>query len=183
MIIPTMSVSSQTNAPARAFTLMELVVVMSIISIVTAIAAPRYFNSLQSYRVKSAAQRVHADLEYAQMKAKSTSSSRTVQFKPNTNRYSIAGEAGLKDSSTSYIVYLGEAPYHAGIHSIDLGGDKQITFDGYGNPDTNGVIILGAGSFRAAVMIDMETRKITIEPVDADLVILMLDKGLIAAID
>jgi prepilin-type N-terminal cleavage/methylation domain-containing protein len=53
-----------------AFTMVELVIVVMIISIVTAVAAPTFFESLLYHRVESAAHRLKADIELARHTAR-----------------------------------------------------------------------------------------------------------------
>ena len=60
---------------------------MAIIVIVAAIATPRYANALTRYRAEAAARRVAADFQLARRTAKSTSSSRTVQFDAVNHSY------------------------------------------------------------------------------------------------
>ena len=83
---------------AFGFSLMELVLVMSIISILSAIAAPRYIGSIQNYRVKAAAKRIQVDLEYARTRAKSISMSKTVAFDVANDNYTISSESALDRS-------------------------------------------------------------------------------------
>src|SRR5688500_9245400 len=64
----------QTRA-ALGFTLIEIVMVLFIMAIVAAMAAPRYSQAIARYRLESAAGRVAADLEYARALARSTSTS------------------------------------------------------------------------------------------------------------
>ena len=47
----------------RAFTIIELVIVVLIMSIFAAVAAPTFLDSLLFHRVESAARRVKADLD------------------------------------------------------------------------------------------------------------------------
>ena len=58
-----------------AFTFIELVIVLLVMGILTAVAAPKFFDSLLFHRVESAARRVKADLELARTQARLTSAS------------------------------------------------------------------------------------------------------------
>lgn len=162
---------------------MELLLVIVIIAVITTIATPRYMSSLQNYRVKTAAQRVVTDLEYARNKAKSISASCTVRFSDIGEEYSIVGEVALNDPNSSYVVRLNDPPYLSTIRSLDLGGDGEIIFNGFGYPDADGVIILRSGSKQLAVEINAATGAITIERVDQAKVLALAAKGLVVAID
>lgn len=168
----------QRKRPSCAFTLVELVMVMAIIGIITATAVPRYMSSILNYRVKAAAQRVAMDLEFARSRAKASSSSRTVEFIVNGARYKIPEEKMFNDPLVSYSVSLRDNPYQTYLHSIDLGGDLEMTFDGFGQPDADGVIILRAGDAYKAILIDGTTGEISVEEIDSDLVAKLSDKGL-----
>ena len=50
---------------SRAFTLVELVIMVLLLGIVAGTAGPKYVESLAYYRVQAAAQRVAADLRLA----------------------------------------------------------------------------------------------------------------------
>ena len=52
------------------FSLFELLIAMSVIAIIAAVAVPRYASSVGRYRAESAARRVAADLTLAQAKAR-----------------------------------------------------------------------------------------------------------------
>ena len=139
------------------FTLIDLIVVMAIIAIVAAIATPRYANALTRYRAEAAARRVAADFELARQTAKSTSSSRTVKFDAVSDSYVIPNVRELDTAGTMYRVQLQDPPYQAQIVSVDLGGDWEITFDGFGMPDSGGFIIVRAGDYQYTVVVDPET--------------------------
>lgn len=141
----------------RSFTLIDLVMVVVVISIVAAIAAPRYANALVRYRADAAARRIIADIRLAQQTAKTTSSSRTIIFDTTNHAYSISNVRALDGPSMTYVVRLGEPPYLARIASVDIGGDAKLTLDGYGVPDSGGVIKLQVGDETRIVTIDPET--------------------------
>ncbi len=139
------------------FTLLDLVVAMAIIVIVAAIATPRYANALTRYRAEAAARRVAADFQLTRQTAKSTSSSRTVEFDAVDDSYVIPNVRELDTAGTTYHVQLQDPPYQAQIVSVDLGGDWEITFDGFGMPDSGGFVIVQAGDYQYTVVVDPET--------------------------
>ena len=139
------------------FTLLDLMMAMAVIAIVAAIATPRYANALTRYRAEAAARRVVADLALARQTAKSTSSSRTVEFDAADDSYVIPNVRELDTTGTLYRVQLQDPPYQAQIVSVDLGGDAKLTFDGFGIPDSGGFVIVQAGDYQYTVVVDPET--------------------------
>ena len=127
------------------FSLFELVLVLSIMGIVAAIAVPRYARSVAAYRAEAAARRVGADLMLARAKAKAASSPRTVTFNTAAGTYTVAGLRSLDDGNAPYTVDLRAAPYHAIIEYADFGGAPQAQFDMYGTLVWDGKVIVRAG--------------------------------------
>src|SRR5438309_4389160 len=103
----------------RAFSLIELCLVIAIIAVVSAIALPRYSNGIYNYRALVAAKRVAADLQMAQTRARMSSASRVVTFTLSSSSYQIAGEADLKSAGSTYTVALTESPYRSTLSSVD----------------------------------------------------------------
>ena len=139
------------------FTLLDLVMAMAVIVIVAAIATPRYANALTRYRAEAAARRIIADIGLAQQTAKTASSSRTIIFDTTNHAYSISNVRALDGQSMTYVVSLREPPYLARIASVDMDGDGQLTFDGFGIPDSGGFVIVQAGDYQYTVVVDPET--------------------------
>ena len=139
------------------FTLLDLIMAMAVIAIVAAIATPRYANALTRYRAEAAARRVVADLALARQTAKSTSSSRTVEFDAADDSYVIPNVRELDTAGTLYRVQLQDPPYQAQIVFVDFGGDAKLTFDGFGMPDSGGFVIVQAGDYQYTVVVDPET--------------------------
>lgn len=145
------------------FSLLELLLVLTIITTLTAMAIPRYQNSLARYRADLAAQRIVADLTQARTSAKTASASRTVTFSVEGNSYDIAQLSSLNGNSASYSVALSERPYHVGLTSVDFRGDTEITYNGWGLPDNGGTVILAIGTEQRTITVDSETGRAEVQ--------------------
>jgi Tfp pilus assembly protein FimT len=143
----------------RAFSLVELVLVVAIMITVAAIAAPRYASASTRYRADAAMRRVAADLEYASETARHTSSDVTVTFDPVAHSYTVSGVAGLRDAADAYVVELAGAPYFAALGTLQLDAPlisdatDAIVFDGHGRPDGAGKLFITAGSETRSVAV------------------------------
>ncbi len=144
------------------FTLVELVITVLIMGILAAVAAPKFADTLHRTRVESAAKRIKVDLGLARQNAISRSSTQTVQFTPATDDYTLPGMADLDHSSQTYSVDLAAAPYNAVLVSATLGGDSDVQFDQYGQPDSGGTITVESGAFKKTVTVDPDTGQASI---------------------
>jgi prepilin-type N-terminal cleavage/methylation domain-containing protein len=150
----------------RAFSLIEVTLVIAILSVVSAIAIPRYANSLHNYRANLAAKRVAADLQMAQFRARSLSTTRTLAFTLSSSSYQIPGEADLVQSGSTYTVKLSDLPYRAKITSAQFGstiGTTSINFNGFGMPDNGGSITLVSGNVTKSITVAPLTGAISIQ--------------------
>jgi prepilin-type N-terminal cleavage/methylation domain-containing protein len=148
-------------ARRRAFTLVELVVVILLMGIFAAVAAPTFFDSLMFHRVESAARRFKADLELAQQTARLTSRAQTITVLGST--YSAtASVTDFDRPGETYTVDLSQPPYALSVVAANFDGSTQITFDGYGRPSSGGTIILEIGTLRCTLDIDPTTGQVTI---------------------
>ena len=144
-----------------AFSLVELILVMAIITVLSAMAVPRYVGAQQRYRADAAAQRIVVDLAMARSRANTTSTSQSVVFTLATSQYQMPGVPDLKNSGGTYTVLLGGAPYQATLVSADFGGTAQVTFDGYGVPNSGGTLVVKAGGFQRTISLDASSGKAT----------------------
>src|SRR5687767_1140695 len=81
LVRPTFARATPALAPApAALTLVEMVLVVAITALISAIALPRYANSIARYRAESAARRVAADLALAQNSASTTGRPQSIVF-------------------------------------------------------------------------------------------------------
>ncbi|MCG3180430.1 MAG: hypothetical protein BIFFINMI_02791 [Phycisphaerae bacterium] len=137
--------------------------VLCLIFLLAAMAAPRYVSSLCAYRADLAAQRVAADLKMARGSAWSAGAHRTAAFTVASQSYVIEGQTDLNRSGGDYAVDLGDDPYHAQIDSADFEGASSVTFDGYGMPDRGGSIVIRVGDFRRTVTLDRASGNVSVQ--------------------
>ncbi|MBT4863609.1 MAG: type II secretion system protein [Planctomycetaceae bacterium] len=142
--------------------LIELIVVVLILGIMSAVATPQYFNAMEQYRVEAAAKRVRNDLELAQRNAKSTSVSRTVTFTIGSDSYALSGIDDPNHPNTAYSVDLTNTGYSAALVSADFSANVTVTFDRYGKPDSGGTVIIQSGSYQKTIAVDAATGRVTI---------------------
>lgn len=146
------------------FTLVEMTMVLAIIGVMVAMAAPRWGRAVAHYQADAAARRVCADLAWAQARARVTSSSLTVHFNLPSNQYQFVGIADPDHPSIAYTVNLDAFPYRSTIASAAaLDASGNITFDGYGNPATSGTIVLQSGDYQRAVSISANSGAISLQ--------------------
>ena len=152
---PPVIVSPSGGTSRRGFTFTEVIITVLLMSILTAVALPRWATSLQKQRVALAANRVVADLTRAQSAAYGTSASKTVTFTVGTSQYLVSGVTSLKTSSASYVVVLSDDPYRCTLVSVwGQTGTQDITFNGYGLPNKGGNIVVAAGGFQKTIVVD-----------------------------
>jgi MSHA pilin protein MshC len=148
------------------FSFVELVVVVLIIGIFTAVAVPRVFDSLVFYRVESAARRVKADLELAQQTARLKSATQTLTFS-GTAYSASASVSDLNKPTAAYAVNLAAAPYELNSVTANFDSTAVISFDGYGKPSSGGTVVLAAPKHQCTVTLDGTTGQITLSRVYA----------------
>ena len=147
----------------RAFTLVEVVMVMLIMTFVGAMALPRWANGTARYRVDLAAQRIVADLLYAQSRANYSSTPVTLTFSTTSNSYQIVGLADPDHPSATYTVNLATEPYRAVLSSAVFGNSTAITFDGFGKPAAGGTVVLTVGTRQHTITVEATSGKAVIQ--------------------
>jgi prepilin-type N-terminal cleavage/methylation domain-containing protein len=148
----------------RGFTLLELLVVVTVVAIVGKIALPRYANAVANARLNAALNRITADINMARSQAMTTSAPITISFNSNANTYTISGIKSLDNRSANYTVNLGSDPYYADLTSVSFGASLQsVTFDAYGVPDNSGLFTIYAGKAYKSISIEATTGKVSVQ--------------------
>lgn len=156
--MPHRSDNLKTMRRCAGFTMIELAATLVIMSVLVALAVPRYANSLNHYRVDSAARRIAADLALTQNRARMLSDSQSIVFSTSLNRYHIPGYADPDKPTATYTVRLAEAPYFVTLTTASFNGGPSVSFNGYGVPSSAGsVIVSGASSYQKTILINADT--------------------------
>lgn len=136
--------------------------VVAIIAIVSAVAVPRLSAALARQGLDAAVRRIGTDMAYARRRAQTTSAGVTVTFDAAASTYALVGIADMDDPAAAYTVDLSTSPYGVQLLTADFGGDATIVFDGFGVPDTGGLIVIGIGSEVRTLSVDAATGMTTL---------------------
>lgn len=175
-------------ARRRGVSLAEIVVVVMIIGIVSAIAIPRFANAASRQKADAAARRVAADLNLTSRLARTKGQSHRLRVPTGSHTYLVEVStdglswAAIKDMDrrgSDYAVDLRLPPYEARIaptgaiaipeggftaplETIPAGDDALIVYNRDGMPTASGVVALHVGRVRKTVNVEGSTGQITI---------------------
>ncbi|MHC4153441.1 MAG: GspH/FimT family pseudopilin [Planctomycetota bacterium] len=156
-----------------AFTLVEIIIVVVIIAIAAMVVIP-LASSASGVQMRSAANMIAADLEYAKSLAISKGQNFSVVFSKDTETYSLNDQDGTVISHPvkkgfDYVVDFRRELNKVDILDADFDNTGEVKFDylgspydGDGNPLNSGVVILQAGATTVTVNVEPVTGFISI---------------------
>lgn len=152
--------------PRKAFTLVEVLVVVAILAIAGAMIVP-YVLDTGDFQAVSAARLIACDLQYAQNAAITFQTPVTVTFDVSGNSYTLSNASGAlihPMTKAAYATDFGATDGFGrlGIVSAAFGGSAAVTFDELGTPDSPGAITLQAGPYSYEVSVAAATGRITV---------------------
>ena len=158
-----------------AFTLVEVIIVLVIIGIISAVAVPLY-TSAASVQLKTAADMIACDLEYAKSMAMSTGRNHSVFFDASAKEYRIKDASGDVNHpvhiGANYIVSFAT---DSRLNKVDIVsttfGSNTVKFDYLGTPsdgagtalNSSGSVQLRAGGNILTVKVEPVTGYVSIE--------------------
>lgn len=147
----------------RGFSLIELILVVAIMVIVSAIAVPRYASAVALSRADSAARKIATDLAYARSLAMTSSKPQAVVFSVATGTYQLSGQLDPVRRTMAYQVDVSAEPYKSKLVSATFGSTATVTFSIYGLPDNAGTVVVGSGSVQRTITLDDTTGRCAIQ--------------------
>jgi len=134
------------------FSLLELVVVLTVISVVASIAVPRMSGASARYGVRAAAYRMASDLDSAAERARTTGMAHTVVFRPLEASYAVmAGPPGDVKLPAISTHRLGVHPYRCQLQVQYSTTPERLGFDAFGRSTNDGVAAVIRGDYLVAV--------------------------------
>jgi len=153
--------------PRGGFTLVEILVVLVVLSIATAVVLPRVSN-MGDLQVAAAARTAMADLQFAQNEAIVSQRPVTAMFDPDQSLYELryADDGQLLThpvNKTPFRVRLADqaATDDVTILAVTFGDEVFVTFDALGSPSSQGAVTFIAGGFRQRLDVAPVTGRIT----------------------
>ncbi len=148
------SKSDAKKACRIAFSLIELLVVLLIVAILSAIATPKIDHALKSARSRSVAHWIKSDLNFAQRHARRTCTNQTVSFDVANHAYTMTGISDIDQRGQSYVTRLNDSRFQARLVSADFGGSSSITFNIHGQPSNAGTVVVSSGNLTKTIVIN-----------------------------
>lgn len=151
----------------KGFNLVEIIVVLVIIAIAATLMIPM-MSSADGIQVRSAANMIAADLEYAKSMAIGTQRVYAVVFDTSAESYQIQDPSGVIEHPVrkgfDYIVNFStdDRVGNVDITQAAFGGSSRVEFDYFGSPNNGGSVVIGAGSDVATITVAPATGFITI---------------------
>ena len=161
----------RTSRSRLAYTLVEVLIVVTIIGIAGAVVVPRMLAA-GTLGVQAAARMIIADILYAQNDAVAQQKPRQVIFTPDADKYRLADAEGTTlhvnwrgGSSENYVVDFQKDSRFQGVDliSADFDGETSLTFDDMGAPSSGGTIEIQFDKTKYRITVAAFTGRVTVE--------------------
>lgn len=138
----------------RAFSLAELVMVVIILGLLAAIAAPRVANTIRHQRLDAASRRLMIDLELTRSQAIRDRTNRSLTLSLTDHSYTLPTQVGMGSSSQ---VCFNTPPYNEVVMAGSTFSTDEVKFNRLGLPDEAGSITLRAGNEQVVISLNAAT--------------------------
>jgi len=151
----------------RGFTIIEILIVVVILAIAAMTAIPM-ISSAGSIQVRSVANMIAADLEYAKSLAITKGQRFSVVFDTSVDSYRIEDQDGttilhpVKKGFDYVIDFQDEGLEKADLTGAAFGGTPQVEFDYLGSPDDGGTVTVQGGNTTLTISVEAVTGYITV---------------------
>ena len=139
---------------SRAFTVIELVIVLAIVAVTATIAIPKIASAQAAYRLDAAAERFDRDIHRARAAARATRRRINISIDAATHSYSATFDDG---DAVFPAVSFAEQPYDARIEKVEADA-ATLRISGYGEHESGQIrfVLRIGGTHRAVVVTNVE---------------------------
>ena len=149
------------------FTIVEILIVVVILGIAAMTAIPM-MSSGADFQIRSAANMIAADLEYAKSMAISRGQNYYVVFNESTESYQIEDQSStvIQHPVKKGFSYIVNFPNESRLRKVEITSvsftNDKVGFDCLGSPDDGGTIIINADGITATISVEPVTGYISI---------------------
>jgi len=115
-----------------AFSLIELVMVLMILGIITAIASPRFSGASDGYKLEAAQGQIQSSIDLWADRAQRMSRFHTIHFEKDAEVIYLYDGVVTKPSDAVDLVDLGSAPFGMDLYRTSLGTPGELVINGDG---------------------------------------------------
>ncbi|HUW32004.1 MAG TPA: GspH/FimT family pseudopilin [Planctomycetota bacterium] len=159
------------NCGTASFTLVELIIVVLIVSILAAVGIPAISEASADLRLRSAAQRLMADLNYARNLAITDGTSYGISFSGNSYRVIKFVDTSVLTSEANTVIAhpLSRQPWVVSFSgerttcAADFSGGSIVYYDSTGSPNAAGTVVLRHGGLAVTVSVEAGTGRVTVQ--------------------
>jgi type II secretion system protein H len=147
------------------FSLIELLIVLAILGIGSALAFPNVTRWFEDYRLKTTARQLVSDLQFAKMKAVAEKVQYRICFETANRRYRVdqgnssSGSTAWAQVGTLRSLADGNSPYHAaGVNISDTFTGHCVVFSPTGSASPSGLATFSTANLVRHVAVTMTGR-------------------------
>ena len=142
------------RANESGFSIIELLIVMVIIGVVSAIAVPRFADAGSGRRLSAASRTLVADIEHMKLIARSSSNTHIIKFYPEADMYIIVEGTDVQRESVVLVRDFSGSPFAIEIKRTSLGSDQFAVVDPLGNLAPGFTVGLMVNGFEKSFAVD-----------------------------
>lgn len=138
--------------PRAGYSFLELAIVVLVLGILAGVAAPKYGEALDHYRVEAAARRIVADLKFGRERAISTAAEQRITFEAAADSYTLDGMDDINHATHEYSVNLAAQGYPVDL-TASFGGGSLFLWRHRGDAAQGGSVTVTSGAASRTVTV------------------------------
>lgn len=115
-----------------AFSMIEMVLVVFIMGIIVAIAAPKFADAESGRKLSSAKRTLESDIQTIKLRARATGKDHLIVFYPNDEMYVVFEGLDIDREQIAFARILTDSPIGVELSRTNIGGDENIVVNAYG---------------------------------------------------